>query len=64
MAVKLTDDPASVDETDIDRLQDHGFSLEEVWDIGATAALFNLSNRMAHLADMRPNEQFYTLGRE
>jgi uncharacterized peroxidase-related enzyme len=64
VAVKLTEDPARVDEGDIERLQDHGFSLEEVWDIGATAALFNLSNRMAHLADMRPNEEFYTLGRE
>ena len=64
MAVKLTEEPASIEQADIDSLRDHGFSLEEVWDIGSTAALFNLSNRMAHLADMRPNEEFYTLGRE
>ncbi|MFC7135107.1 MULTISPECIES: peroxidase-related enzyme [Salinibaculum] len=63
VAVKLTEDPAAVGESDIERLRDHGFSMEEIWDIGSTAALFNLSNRMAHFADMRPNEEFYELGR-
>jgi len=63
VAVKLTERPAAVDEDDIRRLEDHGFSRGEVWDIGAVAALFNLSNRMAHLIDMRPNEEFYTIGR-
>jgi len=62
-AVKLTERPQEVDETDIERLQSHGFSRESIWDIGSVAALFNLSNRMAHLADMRPNEEFYSLGR-
>ena len=63
LAVKLTDRPAQVEEEDIERLRDHGYSMEEIWDVGSTAALFNLSNRMAHLADMRPNEEFYELGR-
>jgi len=63
LAVKLTEEPTSVEEADIERLRDHGFSQEAVWDVGAVASLFNLSNRMAHLADMRPNEEFYTLGR-
>lgn len=63
-AVKLTENPAAVEESDIERLQDHGYSLEEIWDIGSVASLFNLSNRMAHLADMRPNEEFYELGRD
>jgi uncharacterized peroxidase-related enzyme len=65
-AVKLTDQDtmAAVDEDDFQRLLDHGFTREEVWDVGATAAFFNLSNRMAHLADMRPNEEFYALGRD
>lgn len=63
-AVKLTEDPAAIEQSDIDRLQEHGYSLEEIWDIGSVAALFNLSNRMAHLADMRPNEEFYDLGRD
>jgi uncharacterized peroxidase-related enzyme len=63
LAVKLTEEPASVEEADVERLRDHGFSQAAVWDVGAVASLFNLSNRMAHLADMRPNEEFYTLGR-
>jgi uncharacterized peroxidase-related enzyme len=62
-AVKLTDRPAEVTEADIENLEAHGFSKGEIWDIGAVSALFNLSNRMAHLIDMRPNEQFYEMGR-
>jgi uncharacterized peroxidase-related enzyme len=62
-AVQITDDPAEVTDDDIDRLREHGFSETEIWDIASTAALFNLSNRMAHVADMRPNEAFYELGR-
>ncbi len=60
--VKLTEDPAAVTEDDIEELEAHGFSREAVWDIGAVCAFFNLSNRMAHLADMRPNEEFHTIG--
>lgn len=63
-AVKLTEHPAEVTEADIESLQAHGFSSGEIWDIGAVTGLFNLSNRMAHLIDMRPNEEFYTLGRD
>jgi uncharacterized peroxidase-related enzyme len=62
-AVKQTERPAEIEESDIQDLQEHGFSKGEIWDIGAVAALFNLSNRMAHLIDMRPNEEFYGIGR-
>lgn len=64
VAIKLTERPAAVDEDDIQRLRDHGFSMEEIWDIGSLTSLFNLSNRMAQFADWRPNEEFYQLGRE
>ncbi len=64
LAVKLTEDQARVEEADLEALEAHGFSREEIWDIGAVTAFFNLSNRMAQLADMRPNEEFHTLGRE
>jgi uncharacterized peroxidase-related enzyme len=64
LAVQLTEDPATVAESDLELLREHGFSDEAIWDIGAVASLFNLSNRMAHLADMRPNEEFYRLGRD
>ncbi|WP_247730064.1 peroxidase-related enzyme [Halovivax limisalsi] len=64
VAVKLTERPAEVTREDLDRLREVGFSEEEIWDIGAVTALFNLSNRMAMFADMRPNEEFHTLGRK
>jgi len=44
-------------------LRRHGFTLEDVWDIGAISAFFALSNRMASLTRMRPNDEFYSLGR-
>ncbi|WP_290816571.1 peroxidase-related enzyme [Halovivax sp.] len=64
VAVKLTERPTDVTREDLDRLREAGFSEEAIWDIGAVTALFNLSNRMAMFADMRPNEEFHTLGRE
>ena len=48
---------------DFAALRAHGFSEEDVWDIGAIAAFFALSNRMANLIAMRPNEEFHLLGR-
>jgi len=63
-AVTLTERPAEIDEADFERLEDHGFGRRAIWDIGSVAAFFALSNRLAHLADMRPNEKFYQLGRD
>jgi len=62
-AVKLTENGPAVEESDVEELESYGFSRRAVWDIGSVAAFFNLSNRLAHLADMRPNEEFYDLGR-
>jgi alkylhydroperoxidase family enzyme len=44
-------------------LREHGFSDEDAWDIGAIAAFFGLSNRMANLISLRPNDEFHLLGR-
>ena len=62
-AVKLARTPEAVSEQDYQTLRDHGFSEEDIWDIGAITAFFALSNRMAHLIDMRPNDEFYLMGR-
>ncbi len=62
-AVKLARTPEAVTEEDVQRLHTHGFSDEDIWDIGAITALFALSNRMAHLTGMRANDEFYLLGR-
>jgi uncharacterized peroxidase-related enzyme len=62
-AEKLAVRPADVTEKDLDDLRQHGFDDEDIWDIGAITAFYALSNRMAHLTAMRPNDEFYLLGR-
>jgi uncharacterized peroxidase-related enzyme len=62
-ALKVANAAAHLDEHDFDTLHVHGFSDEDIWDIGAIAAFFALSNRMASLTGMWPNEEFYLLGR-
>jgi uncharacterized peroxidase-related enzyme len=64
VAVKLTERPAEVTDADLERLAEAGFSEREIWDIGAVTAFFNLSNRLASFADMRPNDEFHALGRD
>ncbi len=62
-AVKLAVEPARVTEADLEDLRGRGFSDEDIWDIGAITAFYAMSNRLAHLSAMRPNEEFYLMGR-
>ena len=62
-ALKVSFDSANIVEADFALLRAHGFSDEDIWDIGAITALFGLSNRMANLISLRPNDEFYLLGR-
>ena len=62
-ALKVCKDSGAIVEADFDALRAHGFSDEDIWDIGAITALFGLSNRMANLLSLRPNDEFYLLGR-
>ncbi|MDH3597694.1 MAG: peroxidase-related enzyme [Rhodospirillales bacterium] len=62
-AMKVSQDSGAVGESDLEVLRAHGFSDEDIWDIGAVAAFFAMSNRLANLTSMRPNDEFYNLGR-
>jgi uncharacterized peroxidase-related enzyme len=62
-ALKVCSAAQDVDEADFAILRSHGFSDEDIWDIGAITALFGLSNRMASLISLRPNDEFYLMGR-
>ena len=62
-AVKVAARSHEIGDADFETLRGHGFSDEDIWDIGAITALFALSNRMANMASIRPNEEFYLLGR-
>ena len=63
-AMKTALEPWTIGDADFEALRGHGFSDEDIWDIGGVAAFFALSNRMANLISMRPNDEFYNLGRE
>ena len=62
-AMKVSRESERVNDADLETLRGHGFSDEEIWDIAAISALFALSNRMANFTSMRPNEEFYLMGR-
>jgi uncharacterized peroxidase-related enzyme len=62
-AMKVCTDSAALDEADFAALREHGFSDEDAWDIAGITALFGLSNRMANFTAMRPNDEFYLMGR-
>lgn len=62
-ASALTEAPWTVEEEDRELLRDAGFSDRDIWDIGATAAFFNMSNRMASAVDMRPNAEYHAQAR-
>jgi len=58
-SVKLTAQPANVEEADRERLRRAGFSDRDIWDIAAVAGFFNMSNRVASATDMRPNAVYH-----
>ena len=62
-ALKVCSASHTVDDTDFEALHAHGFSDDDIWDIGAITAFFGLSNRLANLSAMRPNDEFYLMGR-
>ena len=62
-AMKVCLESHTVEEADFALLREHGFSEEDAWDIAAITAFFGLSNRMANVIGMRPNDEFYLMGR-
>ncbi len=61
--MKVCESGAEIGEADYEALHAHGFSDEDIWDIGAITGFFGLSNRMVNVIGMRPNDEFYTMGR-
>ncbi len=62
-ALKVSNDARSINDEDFVTLRGYGFDDEDIWDIAGITAFFGLSNRMANFTSMRPNDEFYTLGR-
>ena len=62
-AVKVTERSAEIDQADFETLRGHGFTESDIWDIGAVAAFFAMSNRLANAFALHPNVEFHALGR-
>jgi uncharacterized peroxidase-related enzyme len=63
LALLVATDSATLTEADLDAARDAGLSDDEIWDVGAITALFAMSNRLAHLTALRPNPEFFLMGR-
>jgi uncharacterized peroxidase-related enzyme len=63
LALALAHDSAAFGEPDLEAARDAGLTEDEIWDVGAITALFAMSNRLAHLTALRPNPEFYLMGR-
>ncbi len=64
LALALTRQPEMFADADVARARSAGLTEEEIWDVGAITALFAASNRLAHLAALQPNPEFYAMGRD
>ena len=62
-AMKVCNASYALVDDDFAALHEHGFTDEDAWDIAGITALFGLSNRMANVTSMRPNDEFYLMGR-
>jgi 4-carboxymuconolactone decarboxylase len=62
-AVKVSQSAHAVSEADHVPLKEHGFNMQDIWDIGAISAFFAMSNRLANMSSVRPNTEFHAMGR-
>ena len=62
-ALKVCLHSNEIDEPDFATLREHGFTEGDIWDIGSITAFFGMSNRLANMSSMRPNDEFYLMGR-
>jgi len=62
-ALTVADDSRSISDGDFEVLRSHGFDDDDIWDIAGISSLFGMSNRMANFLSMRPNDEFYAMGR-
>ncbi|HSN31628.1 MAG TPA: peroxidase-related enzyme [Ideonella sp.] len=62
-AIRVCEDSASLVDDDYEVLHEYGFTDEDIWDIGAIAAFFAMSNRLSNVISIRPNDEFYSMGR-
>ena len=62
-AMKVSREANEISDADFAAVAGHGFTDDDIWDITAISAFFALSNRLANVTAMRPNDEFYMMGR-
>ena len=62
-ALKVSENSNSISQSDTELLKDCGFSEDDIWDIVAVTAFFGMSNRLANSLSIKPNDEFYSMGR-
>lgn len=62
-AAKVCERAYDIGDADYEKMREAGFDDEEIWDVGSIAAFYAMSNRIANMTDIRPNEEFYLMGR-
>ncbi len=62
-ALRMVDDSGSITDDDLQQLRNDGLDNDEIWDVGAITAFFAMSNRLANLTSMRPNDEFFGMAR-
>ncbi len=62
-AMKVSQDAQAVNDADYQQLLEHGFDMDDIWDIGSISAFFGLSNRLVNMSSMRTNDEFFLMGR-
>ena len=63
LALLIATESSALTEAELDDARAAGLTDDEIWDIGAITALFAMSNRLAHLTALRPNPEFFLMGR-
>ncbi|WP_214408353.1 peroxidase-related enzyme [Pseudonocardia lacus] len=63
LALLIATDSSALTEAELDDARAAGLTDDEIWDVGAITALFAMSNRLAHLTALRPNPEFFLMGR-
>lgn len=62
-AMKVSQRSSEVTQIDRDAAKSAGLTDEDLWDIASISAFFAMSNRLASATEMRPNDEFYGMGR-
>ncbi len=63
-ALKVAARSQEIEDADYEALKAYGLTDDDAWDVAAISAFYAMSNRLANAFSIRPNDEFYAMGRE